>query len=137
MRISDWSSDVALPISEVFSIGCQPDGLNINEGVGAMHPEALVAEVKARGADLGVALDGDADRLQMVDGSGRLYNGDELLYAIVRDRMTQKPVDGVVVTLMTNFGFEKQMESLGVGFERARVGDRYVLELMQKKIGRA
>src|SRR3546814_2376777 len=90
MRISDWSSDVALPISEVFSIGCQPDGLNINEGVGAMHPEALVAEVKARGADLGVALDGDADRLQMVDGSGRLYNGDELLYAIVRDRMTQK-----------------------------------------------
>src|SRR3546814_169824 len=119
--------------AEVFSIGCQPDGLNINEGVGAMHPEALVAEVKARGADLGVALDGDADRLQMVDGSGRLYNGDELLYAIVRDRMTQKPVDGVVGTLMTNFGFEKQMESLGVGFERAKVGDRYVLELMQKR----
>src|SRR3546814_4478753 len=68
MRISDWSSDV-----------CSSD-----------LPEALVAEVKARGADLGVALDGDADRLQMVDGSGRLYNGDELLYAIVRDRMTQK-----------------------------------------------
>src|SRR5690606_35227151 len=77
--------------AEVFSSGCQPDGFNINEGVGAMHPEGLVAEVQARGADLGIALDGDADRLQMVDGSGRLYNGDELLYAIVRDRMTQGP----------------------------------------------
>ncbi|MFW7343045.1 phosphoglucosamine mutase [Pollutimonas sp. H1-120] len=119
--------------AEVFAIGCQPDGLNINEGVGAMHPERLVEEVKARGADLGVALDGDADRLQMVDGSGRLYNGDELLYAIVRDRMTQKPVEGVVGTLMTNFGFEKQMEQLGVGFERAKVGDRYVLESMQNR----
>lgn len=119
--------------AEVFAIGCQPDGLNINEGVGAMHPERLVEEVKARGADLGVALDGDADRLQMVDGSGRLYNGDELLYAIVRDRMTQKPVEGVVGTLMTNFGFEKQMEQLGIGFERAKVGDRYVLESMQNR----
>src|SRR5690606_14176614 len=119
--------------AEVFAIGCQPDGLNINEGVGAMHPERLVEEVKARGADLGVALNGDADRLQMVDGNGRLYNGDELLYAIVRDRMTQKPVEGVVGTLMTNFGFEKQMEQLGVGFERAKVGDRYVLESMQNR----
>ncbi|RTZ44671.1 phosphoglucosamine mutase [Candidimonas sp. SYP-B2681] len=119
--------------AEVFAIGCQPDGLNINEGVGAMHPEHLASEVKARGADLGIALDGDADRLQMVDGSGRIYNGDELLYAIIRDRMTQSTVDGVVGTLMTNFGFEKQMQALGVGFERAKVGDRYVLESMQKR----
>jgi phosphoglucosamine mutase len=119
--------------AEVFAIGCQPDGLNINEGVGAMHPEHLAAEVKARGADIGIALDGDADRLQMVDGSGRIYNGDELLYAIVRDRMTQRTVDGVVGTLMTNFGFEKQMQVLGVGFDRAKVGDRYVLESMQKR----
>ncbi|MGB6105230.1 MAG: phosphoglucosamine mutase [Pusillimonas sp.] len=119
--------------AEVFAIGCQPDGFNINEGVGAMHPERLVSEVRARGADLGIALDGDADRLQMVDGSGRLYNGDELLYAIVRDRMTQGPVDGVVGTLMTNLGFEKQMQALGVGFERAKVGDRYVLEGMQNR----
>lgn len=119
--------------AEVFAIGCQPDGLNINEGVGAMHPEHLAAEVKARGADIGIALDGDADRLQMVDGSGRIYNGDELLYAIVRDRMTQRTVDGVVGTLMTNFGFEKQMQALGVGFDRAKVGDRYVLESMQKR----
>ena len=117
--------------AEVFAIGCQPDGFNINEGVGAMHPERLASEVQARGANLGIALDGDADRLQMVDGSGRIYNGDELLYAIVRDRMTQRKVDGVVGTLMTNFGFEKQMQVLGVGFERADVGDRYVLERMQ------
>lgn len=119
--------------AEVFAIGCQPDGFNINEGVGAMHPEHLAAEVRARGADIGIALDGDADRLQMVDGAGRIYNGDELLYAIVRDRMGQHPVEGVVGTLMTNFGFEKQMQALGVGFERAKVGDRYVLESMQKR----
>lgn len=114
--------------AEVVTIGCEPDGFNINEGVGAMHPERLAQEVARRGADIGIALDGDADRLQMVDGSGRLYNGDELLYAIVRDRMTQGPVEGVVGTLMTNFGFEKQMRALGVGFHRANVGDRYVLE---------
>src|SRR5690606_30107156 len=119
--------------AEVFAIGCQPDGFNINEGVGAMHPERLVSEVQARGADLGIALDGDADRLQMVDGSGRLYNGDELLYAIVCDRMTQHNVDGVVGTLMTNLGFEKRMQALGVGFARANVGDRYVLEAMQER----
>jgi phosphoglucosamine mutase len=98
-----------------------------------MHPEHLAQVVKERGADLGIALDGDADRLQMVDGNGRLYNGDELLYVIVRERMSQHPVEGVVGTLMTNFGFEKQMKELGVGFERAKVGDRYVLEGMQNK----
>jgi phosphoglucosamine mutase len=80
-----------------------------------------------------VALDGDADRLQMVDRQGRLYNGDELLYAIVRDRMSTRNVEGVVGTLMTNLGFEKQMQALGVGFERAKVGDRYVLERMQAR----
>jgi len=119
--------------AEVFPVGCQPDGFNINEGVGAMHPEHLVAEVRARGADLGIALDGDADRLQMVDADGRLYNGDELLYVIVRDRMLLKPVEGVVGTLMTNFGFEKRMQALGIPFERAKVGDRYVLELLLQK----
>jgi phosphoglucosamine mutase len=93
----------------------------------------LIAEVQNRGADIGIALDGDADRLQMVDGSGRLYNGDELLYVIVRGRMAQRKVDGVVGTLMTNFGFEKQMQALGVGFDRARVGDRYVLERMLQR----
>lgn len=116
--------------ADVYAIGCKPDGFNINEGVGALHPEALIAEVQARGADIGIALDGDADRLQMIDGTGRLYNGDELLYAIVRGRMAHAKVEGVVGTLMTNFGFEKQMQALGVAFERAKVGDRYVLEAM-------
>lgn len=119
--------------AEVFAVGCQPDGFNINEGVGAMYPENLVKEVRARGADLGIALDGDADRLQMVDASGRLYNGDELLYVIVRDRMKLKPVQGVVGTLMTNFGFERRMKEMGIPFERAKVGDRYVLEMLLQK----
>ncbi|NYT38580.1 phosphoglucosamine mutase [Allopusillimonas soli] len=118
--------------AEVHAIGCTPDGFNINDGVGAMFPQHLAEVVRERGAHLGIALDGDADRLQMVDSTGRIYNGDELLYAIVCDRMTQHPVDGVVGTLMTNFGFEKQMQALGIGFERAKVGDRYVLENMQK-----
>jgi len=119
--------------ADVHAIGISPDGFNINKGVGALHPESLVQVVQARGADLGIALDGDADRLQMVDGDGRIYNGDELLYAIVRERMTQGPVEGVVGTLMTNYGFELQMKRLGVGFERAKVGDRYVLEQMQAR----
>jgi phosphoglucosamine mutase len=119
--------------AEVHAIGVHPDGFNINKGVGALHPEMLVQEVKARGAQLGIALDGDADRLQVVDGDGRIYNGDELLYAIVRERMQRAKVDGVVGTLMTNFGFEREMERLGVGFERANVGDRYVLEQMQSR----
>jgi len=119
--------------AEVHAIGVQPDGFNINKGVGAMHPDSLAAEVRARGAHLGIALDGDADRLQMVDGDGRIYNGDELLYAILRARMQQAPVAGVVGTLMTNYGFERQLEKLGVGFERAAVGDRYVLEQMQAR----
>ena len=119
--------------ADVFPLGCQPDGFNINEGVGAMHPETLEAEVRARGADLGIALDGDADRLQMVDADGRIYNGDELLYVIVQDRMRAKPVEGVIGTLMTNFGFEKRMQQLGIPFERAKVGDRYVLEMLLQK----
>src|SRR5690606_25086264 len=119
--------------AEVFPIGCQPDGFNINEGVGALHPEAMAAEVRARGAHVGIALDGDADRLLMVDETGRIYNGDELLYAIVRDRHAQSKVQGVVGTLMTNFGFEKAMNALGIEFERAKVGDRYVLESLVRK----
>ena len=83
--------------AEVISIGCAPDGLNINQGVGATHPEALVAAVLQHGADLGIALDGDADRLQMVDAKGRLYNGDELIYLLAQDRVRRgQPVPGVV-----------------------------------------
>jgi phosphoglucosamine mutase len=119
--------------ADVHAIGVSPDGFNINEGVGALHPESLATVVKERGADLGIALDGDADRLQMVDGDGRIYNGDELLYAIVRDRMSQGSVEGVVGTLMTNYGFELAMQRLGVGFARAKVGDRYVMEQMQAR----
>ncbi|MCZ4329400.1 phosphoglucosamine mutase [Castellaniella denitrificans] len=119
--------------AEVSVIGCEPDGFNINENVGATHPETLVAAVAAQGADLGVALDGDADRLQMVDAAGRLFNGDELLYAIVRDRARAQPIQGVVGTLMTNFGFERRMRELGIPFERAKVGDRYVLEVLRQR----
>lgn len=119
--------------AEVHAIGVQPDGFNINRGVGALHPQLLVEEVKARGAQLGIALDGDADRLLVVDDDGRIYNGDELLYAILRERMQRGKVDGVVGTLMTNFGVERELQRLGVGFERANVGDRYVLEQMQAR----
>lgn len=119
--------------AEVITIGCEPDGFNINEGVGATHPETLSAAVRAQGADLGIALDGDADRLQMVDGDGRLYNGDELLYVIVCDRARQQPIAGVAGTLMTNFGFERRMRDLGIPFERTAVGDRYVLEALRQR----
>lgn len=118
--------------AEVVAIGCTPDGFNINRGVGALHPESLAEKVKEEGAHYGIALDGDADRIQMVDAEGRIYNGDELLYAMVRERMMHGRVAGVVGTLMTNYGFEKIMQIMGVPFERANVGDRYVLEAMQR-----
>ncbi len=117
----------------VIAIGCQPNGLNINDGVGATHPEAIAAAVREHKADLGISLDGDADRLLMADASGRVYNGDELLYAIVCERLSQGPVAGVVGTLMTNFAFERRMADLGVPFTRAAVGDRYVLEAMLER----
>ena len=114
--------------AKVHAIGVSPDGFNINEGVGALHPDKLVEHVRSHNADFGIALDGDADRIQMVDAQGRLYNGDELLYAVVRERAARMPVAGVVGTLMSNLGLEQAFERLGVGFERAAVGDRYVLE---------
>ena len=115
--------------AEVVAIGCSPDGMNINAGFGATEPQALVAAVRQHGADYGVALDGDADRLQLVDVSGRLYNGDELLYVMVADRLAQQqPVPGAVGTLMTNMAVELALRRRGVDFVRARVGDRYILE---------
>jgi phosphoglucosamine mutase len=115
--------------AEVIAIGCKPDGFNINAGFGATAPGALVEAVKAHGAHYGVALDGDADRLQLVDASGRLYNGDELLYAMVTDRLSQgQRVPGAVGTLMTNMAVELALRSRDVEFVRAKVGDRYVLE---------
>ena len=115
--------------AEVIAIGCSPDGTNINAGFGATSPAALVAAVKEHGAHYGLALDGDADRLQLVDAGGRLYNGDELLYLMVNDRLAQgAPVPGAVGTLMTNMAVELALRQRGVGFVRAKVGDRYVLE---------
>ena len=115
--------------AEVVAIGCQPDGLNINAGFGATSPQALVAAVAEHGADYGVALDGDADRLQLVDRSGRLFNGDELLYAMVLDRLAQgQAISGAVGTLMTNMAVELALKARGIELVRAKVGDRYVLE---------
>jgi phosphoglucosamine mutase len=117
--------------AEVIAIGCQPDGVNINAGFGATSPQALVAAVAAHGADYGVALDGDADRLQLVDRNCRLFNGDELLYAMVMDRLAQgQSVPGAVGTLMTNMAVEIALKDGGIELVRAKVGDRYVLEEM-------
>lgn len=120
--------------AEVVEIGCQPDGFNINHEVGATHPQTLVAAVRAHGADVGIALDGDADRLQMVDAAGRLYNGDELLYLLADDRLGRdEVVPGVVGTLMTNMAVEHALQAKGVQFVRAKVGDRYVLEELLRR----
>lgn len=115
--------------AEIVTIGCQPNGFNINDQVGATAPAALVAAVRANAADVGVALDGDADRLVLVDGSGRSYNGDELLYVMVLDRLAQgQRVPGVVGTLMTNMAVELALRTRDIPLVRAKVGDRYVLE---------
>jgi phosphoglucosamine mutase len=119
--------------AEVVSIGASPDGFNINAGFGATAPKALASAVLEHKADLGIALDGDADRLIMVDANGRVYNGDELLYLMVRDRLSTGPVAGAVGTLMTNMALEVAFKELGIGFARAKVGDRYVLEVMQER----
>ena len=120
--------------AEVIAIGCTPDGTNINHEVGATHPQALVAAVLQHQADFGIALDGDADRLQVVDGAGRLYNGDELLYLMARERMARdEHVPGVVGTLMTNMAVEVALQARGVKFVRSKVGDRYVLEELARQ----
>ena len=120
--------------ADVTSIGCSPNGLNINKDVGATHPAALIAAVTAKGADYGIALDGDADRLQLVDATGRLFNGDELLYLMVRERIARgETPKGVVGTLMTNKAVEMALRGHGIEFVRAKVGDRYVLEELEKR----
>ncbi len=119
--------------AEVVAIGSQPNGMNINDRVGATHPQSLVDAVRAHGADLGIALDGDADRVLMADATGRTYDGDELLYLIVKERLARGAVAGVAGTLMTNLAFEQAMARLGVPFARAKVGDRYVLEMLHEK----
>jgi phosphoglucosamine mutase len=120
--------------ADVVAIGNQPDGYNINDACGATHPQALQAAVKRERAELGIALDGDGDRLVMVDASGQIYDGDQLLYVIASDRKKQNLFrGGVAGTLMTNLGMEHALQRLKIPFARAAVGDRYVLELMQAR----
>ena len=117
--------------AEVIKIGVQPDGLNINEGVGATKPDKLRQTVLAERADFGIALDGDGDRLIMVDEQGEIVDGDELVYIIARSRLNLGQLRGPVVgTLMSNLGMEHALEDLGVVLKRANVGDRYVMEMM-------
>jgi phosphoglucosamine mutase len=123
--------------AEVLALGAQPNGFNINDGVGALHAEHLADAVQRADADLGIALDGDADRVVIADAEGNTYNGDQLLYVIVRDRMAtldfNPATNGAVGTLMTNFALEQRFAELKVPFARAKVGDRYVLELLESK----
>jgi len=122
--------------ADVHAIGVQPDGLNINKDCGATHTQALQASVRERGADIGIAFDGDGDRVQMVDHEGRLADGDDLLYILVHDAHTRGALRGPVVgTLMTNFGVERAITDLGVPFLRANVGDRYVLQVLKQHGG--
>lgn len=120
--------------AEVVSIGVSPNGFNINDKVGATSPQALQAAVKTAHADLGIALDGDGDRLLMVDSAGSVYDGDQLLYVIASDTQRRGHLQGGVVgTLMSNLAFELALGAAGIAFERAKVGDRYVLEVLQKR----
>ncbi|MGQ0585981.1 MAG: phosphoglucosamine mutase [Gammaproteobacteria bacterium] len=122
--------------AQVHAIGVHPDGLNINAGCGSTHLEALAAEVVKRKADAGIALDGDGDRCLMVDRSGRVVDGDELLYVIARSRHDTGKLQGPVVgTQMSNLGVEIALNKLGIAFERAAVGDRYVLERLEENGG--
>lgn len=117
----------------VATLGTAPDGLNINAGCGSTHPEALRQAVMAQGADMGIAFDGDGDRVVMVDETGAVLDGDEILYAIVRERVEQEGYNGGVVgTLMSNLGLERAVEQLGLPFVRAKVGDRHVYEALIK-----
>ncbi len=120
--------------AEVVAIGAHPNGTNINHGCGATHPAALAKAVVEHGADYGIAFDGDGDRLAMADHDGRLFDGDQLLYAIAKHRHEIGRLrGGVAGTLMTNFALERRLGELGIPFARARVGDRYVLELLHDK----
>jgi len=120
--------------AEVVAIGNRPDGMNINHLCGATNPAALQKAVVREAADLGIALDGDGDRLVMVDAKGEIYDGDRLLYVIAADRRRQRLLrGGVVGTLMSNFGLEEAFTKMRIPFSRAAVGDRYVLELLKKR----
>ena len=120
--------------AEVITIGAEPNGLNINDGFGATNLRALVSSVRVNGADLGIALDGDGDRVIMVDADGEIVDGDEILYVIARSRLANGGLAGSVVgTHMSNLGLEVALRELGVGFERVAVGDRYILERLTER----
>jgi phosphoglucosamine mutase len=120
--------------ADVVTIGAQPNGKNINDGYGATKPQNLQKAVVENNADIGLALDGDGDRLIMADAQGKLYDGDQLLYVIAKHRQAQGTMKGGMVgTLMTNLAFEHAMQKLDIPFARAKVGDRYVMELLQQK----
>jgi phosphoglucosamine mutase len=122
--------------AEVISIGVEPNGININERCGATHPETLVQEVIKHQADLGIALDGDGDRLIMVDHKGEIVDGDELIYIIAKSRLNAGQMSGPVVgTLMTNLGMQHALQKLGINLIRANVGDRYVMQLLEEHQG--
>lgn len=122
--------------AEVIVIGAEPNGLNINDECGATKPDKLVAMVLAHQADIGIALDGDGDRLVMVDHKGEIVDGDELIYIIAKSRLESGQMSGPVVgTLMTNLGMEHGLKLLGINLLRANVGDRYVLEMMSEHKG--
>jgi phosphoglucosamine mutase len=119
--------------ADVVPIGVEPNGFNINDQVGATQPKALARAVLEERADLGIALDGDGDRLVMADATGRIYDGDQLLYVIALDRARHGHVPGVVGTVMTNFALERAFQREGIDFTRTKVGDRYVLETMLRQ----
>ncbi|MBM4197313.1 MAG: phosphoglucosamine mutase [Gammaproteobacteria bacterium] len=122
--------------AEIIPVGCSPNGRNINAGCGSTQPELMRLMVRGVGADLGVAFDGDGDRLVMADREGNLVDGDQLLYVLALDRHARGVLKGPVVgTLMTNLGLEKALAATGIGFRRARVGDRYVMELLRESGG--
>jgi len=121
--------------AEVIAIGVEPDGFNINDGVGSTAPEALATRVRESGADVGIALDGDADRVVIVDEKGRLVDGDQLIAAIAESWLVDRRLskDGVVVTVMSNLGLERFLNGLSLSVVRTAVGDRYVAETMNEQ----
>lgn len=120
--------------ADVVVMGASPNGININDGVGSTHPEALAARVLSENADLGIAFDGDGDRVMLVDSEGKVRDGDNVMYVIARDRAAQNKLGGGVVgTLMTNLGLEQALERDQIPFVRSQVGDRYVMETLLEK----
>ena len=122
--------------AQVDAIGISPNGLNINDGIGSTHPEALVAEVRARGAALGIAFDGDGDRVLFVDGQGQVRDGDDLLWVLASHWQNTGRLKGPVVgTLMSNYGLERALAAAGIGFLRSKVGDRHIHQMLLQKQG--